>query len=152
HLGAVCVVALEDDEDTVRCVRQYRAPLGTTVLELPAGKLDVPGEEREPAARRELREEVGVVAESMVELGSFVNSPGFTDERTYCFLAEGLTEVGTSLEGIEEEHMAQERIRLSQFWDLVEEGTLIDGKTIIALAMTERFLARRRAEAITAGD
>ena len=143
HVGAVCIVPLEADEDTVRCVRQYRAPLEATVLELPAGKLDVPGEDKELAARRELAEEVGVEAEQFIELGSFYNSPGFTDECTTCYLAQGLSEVGTSLQGIEEQHMTIERVRLSELYSLVASGELVDGKTIIALALAREHLEQR---------
>lgn len=147
HLGAVCIVPLEDDGDTVRCVRQYRPPLEETVLELPAGKLDVPGESVELAARRELAEEIGAEAARITELGAFYNSPGFTDERTTCFLAEGLSEVGTSLQGIEEQHMTIERIRLSEVFSLVARGTLTDGKSIIALCLAAELLRGRRDEA-----
>ena len=141
HLGAVCVVPLEDDRAHILCVRQYRAPLDTTVLELPAGKMDVPGEVAEVAARRELAEEVGKEAEILTDLGSFYNSPGFTDERTTCFLAEGLREVGRESHGVEEHHMTVERVALGEFWDLVAAGTVIDAKTIIGVALAERLLA-----------
>lgn len=140
HLGAVCIVPLGEDGQ-VLCVRQYRAPLDTTVLELPAGKMDVPGEPAEVCARRELLEEVGMEAEQLIELGSFYNSPGFTDERTTCFLAQGLREVGREHHGVEEEHMTVERVRLAGFWDLVRDGAMIDAKTIIGLTMAERYLA-----------
>lgn len=143
HLGAVCIVPLEDDGKHLLCVRQYRAPLDSTVLELPAGKMDVPGELAELCARRELAEEVGKEAEVFTELGSFYNSPGFTDERTTCFLAEGLKEVGREHHGVEEQHMTVERVPLARFWELVRDGTVIDAKTIIGVALAERALAGR---------
>jgi ADP-ribose pyrophosphatase len=143
HLGAVCVVPLEDDGDHVLCVRQYRAPLDATVLELPAGKMDVPGEPAEVCARRELAEEVGKEADTLTELGTFYNSPGFTDERTTCYLAAGLKEVGREHDGPEERHMTIERVRLSSLWGLVQDGTVVDAKTIIGLALAERALTGR---------
>lgn len=143
HLGAVAVVPLEDDGDHVLCVRQYRAPLDATVLELPAGKMDVPGEPAEVCARRELAEEVGHDAARLVELGQFYNSPGFTDELTTCFLAEGLVEVGRTTQGVEEHHMTVERVPLAGFWDLVASGEVVDAKTIIGVALAERHLATR---------
>ena len=153
HVGAVCIVPLEDDGDTVRCVRQYRAPLETAIIEVPAGKLDIDGEDLVEAARRELAEEVGAAAAQLTELGAFYNSPGFTDERTTCFLAEGLSEVGTSLQGIEELHMTVEPIRLSDLHALVARGRLVDGKTIIALALAaETLRARGGALGEPAGD
>lgn len=144
HLGAVAVVPLEADGDTVRLVRQYRAPLDRDVLELPAGKLDVPGEAPDVAARRELAEEVGVSADTLVELGSFYNSPGFTDEQTTCFLAEGLSEVGSSLQGVEEQYLTLERVRMSSLAQLVASGAVVDAKTIIGLSLARELLATRR--------
>jgi ADP-ribose pyrophosphatase len=144
HLGAVCVVPLVDGHQEVLCVRQYRAPLDMAVLELPAGKLDVPGELAELCARRELVEEIGYEAATLTELGTFYNSPGFTDERTTCFLAEGLREVGREGHGVEEHHMTVERVGLLQFWDLVRAGEVIDAKTIIGVALAERLLEARR--------
>ena len=64
HPGAVSVVPVLDD-GTVVLVRQFRAPLGREMLEIPAGKLDVEGEDLEAAARRELAEEVGFEAGSL---------------------------------------------------------------------------------------
>lgn len=143
HLGAVCVVPLDPDGAHILCVRQYRAPLDAFVLELPAGKMDVPGELVELCARRELAEEVGQDAETMTELGRFYNSPGFTDELTTCFLAEGLREVGRSTQGVEEHHMTIERVPLADFWDLVGDGRIRDAKTIIGVGLAERLLAAR---------
>jgi ADP-ribose pyrophosphatase len=145
HPGAVCVVPL-DDAGRVVCVRQYRGAIDRYVLEIPAGKMDVPDEPPAIGAARELAEEVGLAAESLEELGSFFNSPGFTDERTYCYLAEGLTDVGQAVEGIEEQYMTIERVPLEEIFDLLDKGEMVDGKTIVAC-----FLAKRRLEARAAG-
>ncbi len=137
HPGAVCIVPLETD-GSVLMIRQFRAPLGRVILEIPAGKLDVPGEPPEACARRELAEEVGRVAGRFAELGSFYNSPGFNDELTTCFLAEQLTPAERSTQGIEEHHMTLERVPLAAVWELVESGELVDAKTIIACALAMR--------------
>jgi 8-oxo-dGTP pyrophosphatase MutT (NUDIX family) len=147
HLGAVCVVPLEDDGEHVLCVRQYRAPLDRRLLELPAGKMDVPGEAAELCARRELAEEVGRAATAFTELGRFYNSPGFTDELTTCFLAEGLTNVGRTAHGIEEQHMTVERVALGEWWELMAGGEIVDAKTVIGLCLTEHLLRVRRSPA-----
>ena len=142
HPGAVCVVAL-DEASTVVAVRQYRAAVDQLLLEIPAGKMDVPGEEPAACAARELAEEVGLVASRWTPLGTFFNSPGFTDETTHCFLAEGLSAVGTSAQGIEEDHMTVERFALDEVDDLVARGLLLDAKTIAACALARGVLARR---------
>ncbi len=141
HPGAVVIVPLEDDREHVLMVKQYRASVDQIILELPAGKLDVEGEALPEAARRELGEEVGKAAQRVSEIGHFYNSPGFTDERTTCFLAEGLTEIGRDSHGIEEEHMTIESIALGDVWRLAKAGALIDAKTLLAIAFAEHFLA-----------
>ncbi|HIL49306.1 MAG TPA: NUDIX hydrolase, partial [Acidimicrobiia bacterium] len=67
HPGAVAVVAIDGGD--VVLVRQYRPVLDREMLEIPAGKLDVEGEDRPTAARRELVEEAGLYAHDLVELG-----------------------------------------------------------------------------------
>jgi ADP-ribose pyrophosphatase len=140
HPGAVCVVALEADRRHVLVVRQYRAPVDRTVLELPAGKKDVPGEADELCARRELAEEVGREATTWTELSSFYNSPGFTDEQTVCFLAENLTPCARELHGVEERHMTVERLDLADVPRLVAAGEIVDGKTIVGLMLARDLL------------
>ncbi len=61
-------------------------------LEIPAGKLDVPGESPLEAAKRELGEEIGKRAGSWREIFSFYTSPGFSDERVWIYEATDLSE------------------------------------------------------------
>src|ERR1700687_1833903 len=82
HPGAVSVVPLLDDGRAV-LVRQYRAPVDKEVLEIPAGKRDVQGEDPIVTAQREMAEEVGLQAEHVELLVEFYNSPGFSDEHSY---------------------------------------------------------------------
>ena len=137
---AVCVVPLENDRAHVLCVRQYRGPVDQALLELPAGKQDVPGEAPELCAARELNEEVGARAERLTELGRFYNSPGFCNELTTCFLAEGLTDGSRAADGIEEENLVVERIALSEVDELIAAGDIVDGKTIVGLFLARAFL------------
>lgn len=141
HPGAVVVVPLEDDREHVLMVRQYRSSVDQLILELPAGKLDVAGEVLRDAAARELGEEVGKSARKLTEIGHFFNSPGFTDERSTCFLAEGLTEIGRDSHGVEEEHMTIESIALRDVWRLAKSGALVDAKTLLGISFAEHYLA-----------
>ncbi len=143
HPGAVCIVPLEADGKSVLMVRQYRGALDRMVLELPAGKLDVPGEAPELCARRELIEEVGREATSLTELGRFHNSPGFTDETTTCYLAEGRLEVQHARQGVEEQHMTIESIPLAAVPELFASGELSDAKSLIAISLAERVISTR---------
>ncbi|HEX9683745.1 MAG TPA: NUDIX hydrolase [Acidimicrobiales bacterium] len=143
HPGAVSVVALTRDGDVV-LVRQYRAALDASVLEIPAGKRDVAHEPPEITARRELVEEVGLEAERLTLLAHFHNSPGFSDEESYVYLATGLTEVDTDLQGPEEAHMTVHRVPLASIPDRVAADEITDAKTIIGclLALRHQELAR----------
>ncbi len=110
-------------------------------MELPAGKLDVPGEPPELCAARELNEEVGAEGGAFTELGRFFISPGFCDEQSTCFLAEGLKPGTRAADGIEEEHLVVERISLSSVEELVATGDIADAKTIVGLFLARSFLA-----------
>jgi 8-oxo-dGDP phosphatase len=140
---AVCIVPLEADGEHVLCVRQYRGAADDTLLELPAGKLDVPGESAEECGKRELAEEAGVEAAKWTELAHFLNSPGFCDETTYCFLAEELVPCERFADGVEEQHLIVERLALNELDELIAAGEIRDAKTLIGLALTRSVLARR---------
>jgi ADP-ribose pyrophosphatase len=91
HPGAVAIVA--HDDRLLYMVRQPREAVGEdSLFELPAGKLDVPGESPIDCAKRELVEEVGIEAGEWRELKSIYTSPGFTDEETHIFIATDLTQ------------------------------------------------------------
>jgi 8-oxo-dGDP phosphatase len=91
HPGAVVVLAV-DEEEQVFCLRQYRHPARTRMLELPAGLLDVTGEQPQAAAERELLEEAGLEADDWTPLTSAYSSPGISTELIHYFLARGLRE------------------------------------------------------------
>ena len=89
HVGAVCVIPITDDGKVI-VERQYRYPVGRVLTEIPAGKLDSKQEDHESAARRELREETGCVADELIDLGLFYPAPAYSDEAIRMFLARGL--------------------------------------------------------------
>jgi len=97
HPGAVGVLAL-DEQQRVLLIRQYRHPVRSYLWEIPAGLLDVPGEERLAAAKRELMEETGYEAGSWSKLLDFMTTPGGNDEVITIFLAQNLQHVGHNLE------------------------------------------------------
>lgn len=90
HPGAVAVAAV-DDQGRVLLIRQYRHPMGAFMWEIPAGLLDIAGEDPLECARRELLEEAGVTATQWRPLLSLALSPGGTSERITVFLARDLT-------------------------------------------------------------
>ncbi len=92
HVGAVAVAAV-DDADRLVMVRQYRHPVGRVLWELPAGLIDVEGEELPAAAARELAEEADLAAARWQVMIDLFSSPGFTTEVVRIYLARDLTEV-----------------------------------------------------------
>lgn len=139
HPGAVVVVPIVDGD--VVLVRQYRAAIDRDLLEIPAGKRDVPGEPPAETAARELREEVGLVAGSLTLLTEFFNTPGFSDEYSYCYLATDCTEVPMERQGAEEAHMEVVRLPLADAVAQIASGAIDDAKTIIGIMLAQHRLA-----------
>lgn len=135
HPNAVGAVPLHDD-GTVTLLKQYRHAFGREFLEIPAGKLDVEGEDRAAAMRRELAEEVRLAADDLTELLTFTNSAGWNDEVTTLYVATGLHEVprpdGFEL-AAEEAHMEVLRIGLDDALELLWDGGIVDAKTVVGL-------------------
>lgn len=142
-VGAVAAVPLLDDGTTALLVRQYRGAIDTDLLEIPAGLLDVDGEEPEAAMRRELVEEVGRRADHLTHLATAVVAAGFSDHTVSVYLAIGLHEVPAARQGIEEEHMTVEAVSLVDAPRLIAAGTLTDAKTIIGLLAARERLGIR---------
>lgn len=130
HVGAVCVLALLDNGDVIM-ERQYRYPHGRIFFEIPAGKLNYMGEDPLEAAKRELREETGAVAEKYTFLGSMVPTPAIVCEKTEMYLAEGITFTERELD--EDEFLEVERVPLETLYDMVMSGEIKDAKTQLAV-------------------
>lgn len=139
HPGAVSVVPVLDNGDVVM-VRQFRAPLEDTILEIPAGKRDVADEPPIVTAQRELAEEIGYVAADMVPLVAMRHSPGFCDEINHIFLASGLTPTERSVDGPEEEAMTIHRVPLADVFEQIATGAITDAKSIAGLTLAAHRL------------
>ena len=142
------VVAI-DDEDRVLLVRQYRVAVGATLLELPAGTLEVgeDGTREDPdlAASRELEEETGMRAGSWRLLTRFFTTPGFTSEDMYLYLAMDLVPAhGERLGPDEDERLLLERIPFDAALAAVERGEIVDAKSIVGLFWVERLRRANR--------
>jgi ADP-ribose pyrophosphatase len=137
HPGAVAVVPLLGEN--IVLIAQYRAPVDAVVLEIPAGKLDIPGEDRRDAAQRELTEETGYIADDLVHLTDLQTAVGFTNERISIYLAPSVTPGSASPAGAEE---AAAQIITMPFSDAVEavtRGDITDAKTVAGILLTERL-------------
>ncbi len=132
HPGAVAVIPITDDGDVI-FVKQFRGAVNAELVEIPAGLLDIEGEDLETAARRELREETGMIATSVERLVAFNAAVGFADEQITVFVARGLVDVGVDLKGPEEQHMTTIRIPLAEAKAMAKRGEFPDVKTAFAI-------------------
>ncbi|MGX4655254.1 NUDIX domain-containing protein [Micromonospora sp. SCSIO 07396] len=140
HVGAVAVVAL-DDAGQVVLVRQYRQPVGRHLWELPAGLMDVAGEDLPVAAARELTEEADLTAARWDLLVDVHTSPGFSDEVVRVFLARELAEVpvGQRHERHDEEADLQVvRIDLDEAVGMALAGEITNGPCVAGLLAAAR--------------
>ena len=140
HIGASAVVPV-DDEGNVWLVRQFRAPCDRVLLEIPAGKLDSPGEDRLLAAQRELAEETGLTAASWTHLTDIYTTPGFTDERISLYLARELS-AGESHPD-DDEFLNLVRVPLKELVAMIHRGEVPDSKTICAVLMADDIVSGR---------
>lgn len=130
HLGAVAVVAL-DDEGRIAIEHQFRYPFQAELIEIPAGKLDYADEDHLEAAQRELREETGIVAREYEYLGPFYPTCAYSTEVIHLYLARGLSFGERELD--EDESINFEMVSLERMVDLVLAGKVPDGKTQAAI-------------------
>lgn len=140
HPGAAAVVPRFEDGTTL-LVRQFRYPPRRVYLEVPAGKLDVPGEPPEEVAARELEEETGWRAARFTALGASHPCIGYSDEVIHFFFAEDLTPGERNLQ--EGEHMEVVRLPLDEAITRARRGDLLDMKTVTALLWADRHLRAR---------
>jgi ADP-ribose pyrophosphatase len=136
-ISAAVILAVDDGHTIL--VEQYRVPVGSLCLELPAGLVgdEEEGEAIETAAIRELEEETGYRAERMIDLGRYHASPGMSSEGFTLLRAEGLTKVGEG-GGVAGEEIAVHRVPVGEIPAFVErkrgEGAAIDVKLLLLLA------------------
>jgi ADP-ribose pyrophosphatase len=138
HPGAVMVIPLLDAEH-VLLERQFRYPLGRSIVEFPAGKID-PDEAPFDCARRELLEETGYTARRWSWLGGLHNAVAYSDERIEIYLAEDLErsadaqpDAGETLEVFE--------APWRQLLEWIRDGSVTDVKTMVGAYWLERTLA-----------
>ena len=133
HDGAAAVLPVAAD-GKILMVRQYRNALNRFTLEIPAGKLDDPGEPKVLCAFRELEEETGFRVESMDKLEylmSLTTTVAFCDEAIDIFVAHNLIPSHQNLD--EDEVINVEPCELSDLEEMIYTGKITDGKTIAAI-------------------
>ena len=130
HPGAVAILPVLKNGDIV-LVRQYRYPVSSATLEIPAGKLHSQKDPLIARARAELREETGYAASRLKKILSFWPSTAFSNELLHVYLATGLRPGAQAPD--EDEFINVETLPFKSAVRMIRTGEIKDAKTIIAL-------------------
>ncbi len=139
HDGAAAVIPVRED-GKILMVRQYRNALERETLEIPAGKLDAPGEPGIQCAARELEEETGYRSDRLERLLTLRTTVAFCDERIEIFLARDLIPSKQHLD--ENEYVEVEAYTLDELKQMIFGGKIEDSKTIAAILAYESQYVR----------
>lgn len=131
HPEAAAVVPFLSDRE-ILLVRQYRYALGRETLEIPAGKLD-PSEKPEECAGRELLEETGYEAGSLTLLYAYAPAIGYSNELIHIYAGRNLRKLQNEID--QREISSVESFTIEEISSMIREGRIIDGKTLIGLAV-----------------
>lgn len=149
HPGAAAVLpvvgSLDEDDPEVLLLRQYRYASGGYLWEVPAGLPDAPGEAWDECAHRELEEETGYRASTLIPLTHIFTTPGFTDEVIRLYVGTGLTEGNVRLD--DDEFVEVVRVRFSQSVEMVRNGEIVDCKSVATILYAAAFVLNRSGEA-----
>ena len=136
-------IILPIDNGLVYLVEQFRYPVGVNSLEFPQGSLEKDGIDPAEIARDELQAETGLVADELEYLGEIYIACGYANQKTYAFLATGLTQ-GARRPDVEEHDLAVRKVSLAQLEELIGENRIKDAQT---LAVWGLYRARTDSEA-----
>lgn len=136
HNGGVGVIGVTDNRE-VYMVTQYRTAAQSTMLEIPAGKLEKDEDPLE-CGKRELIEETGYKGNEFIYLGSYYATPGYCQEKLHIYLAKGLEWVGQNLD--EGEFLNVQKYTLDELYEMVMNNEIIDCKTAIAILKAKAIL------------
>ena len=132
HPGASAIIPLLPDNQII-LVRQFRYPVSKVTLEVPAGKLDVEGEDPVECARRELSEETGYTAGKIWKLTTIATTVGFTDEYIHLYAASDLT--AGKIHPDSDEFINVVKVPLTAALQMVETGKIFDAKSAVSILL-----------------
>jgi len=129
HRGGVCCL-VKTKENKILFVSQFRYALAEDVLELPAGKREA-GEDPLTTIKRELKEEVGIIADEIIECGYIYPTPGYSSKKIYLYYVEEYREGEQEFDS--DENLILHEIPIKQAYEMINDGRIKDAKTICLL-------------------
>ena len=135
HSGGVVILAIKNNK--ILTVNQFRYPIKTTSIELPAGKLEI-GENPDFASKRELEEETGYIAKKWKSLGYIYTSVGFCNEKLYHYLATDLEYKQVNPD--EDEIIEPQEYPIKEVFEMIDNGKINDAKTLCALLRAREYI------------
>jgi ADP-ribose pyrophosphatase YjhB (NUDIX family) len=140
---AVMAIVVDGDKSDgyTYIVNQHRHPIGKTIWQFPIGGFDASTEDPVDAARKELREETGVVAGDMHFLGSFYADPGFTNQKLHVCATNNIVDIVDQKLESSEHGLVSKKVRISSINALIESGEMGDAWGIVGCYHLHRFLA-----------
>ena len=142
HPGASAVIPILPDNNII-LVKQYRYPVGKVTLEIPAGKLDIEGEDPLVCAKRELSEETGFTAGKIYKLTTIATTVGFSNEWIHIYAAEDLKSGKQHPD--EDEFINYLKMPLKEAVKMVENGEIFDAKSVVAILLAAKELCHKKA-------
>lgn len=140
HPGAVALIPITSEGNLI-LVKQFRKSLNRTLVEIPAGRIEI-GEDPRVTAIRELEEETGYGAGKVTYIQSFATSPGFANEIIHLYLAEDLYEIENPAAGDEDEFIELLEVTINEAEQLVASGDIYDAKTAFAVIYAKHQLKK----------
>jgi ADP-ribose pyrophosphatase len=142
HNPTVAIAAINDKNELI-LIKQYRAAVKKNLLEIPAGSLDSLEESPDACAQRELAEETGFKAKTLIKLFEGYLLPGYCNEYMYFFLALDL--FSAPLTPDEDEFIEIMPVSFSKARKLIEKGEIIDAKTVLGIFLADKLLQQNLA-------
>jgi 8-oxo-dGTP pyrophosphatase MutT (NUDIX family) len=137
-----CAIIIPIEDDTIYLIEQFRYTIQERALELPQGGWESPDVDPEELARGELQEETGLIAASMVYLGTLWIAYGFARQKQHVYLATGLTHANTDPDP-EEHDLVLKTATIAEFEAMLLDGTIQDASTIAAWGLYRLWKERR---------